>query len=115
MPEGDALHRACLCRGDRPAAINRVSQGVHHAPDERVTDRHLRDPARRADLIAFLDVLVVAKYGGADDAFFKVERERHGAVLKFKQLRCHRPLKSLNADNAVAGLDNRADIDGSHR
>ena len=44
------------------------------------TDRHLEHAAGAADLVAFLELEVVAEDDGADVVFFEVERERGDLV-----------------------------------
>ena len=58
-----------------PVAVDRAAERVHDAADERGTDRHLEHPARAADLVALLQLEVVAEDDGADVVLFEVERE----------------------------------------
>ena len=84
---GDALDRAGPRGGDRALAVDRVAERVDDAADERVADGHLDDAAGRADLVAFLDVDVVAEDDGADGLLFEVQGDAHLAVGELQQLR----------------------------
>ena len=52
----------------RPSAID-------DAADELRTDRHLEHARGAANLVAFLELEIVAEDDGADVVFFEVERE----------------------------------------
>ena len=50
----------------------------------------------------------------ADRVFFEVEDLAHGAVLEFEQLAGHGALQAVDAGDAVADFDNRADFADLH-
>ena len=51
----DALDRTGLVGLDRALAVDRLTEGVDHAAEQRVADRHRSDEPGRADLVAFFD------------------------------------------------------------
>ena len=63
-------------RVDVAQAVDRTAERVDHAADELGTDRHLEHARRAADLVAFLQLEVVAEDDGADVVLFEVQRER---------------------------------------
>ena len=60
-PGRDLLDRCRLGRRDRPFAVYRLTEGVDHPAQERLTDRHRDDPTRALDCIAFLDLPALAQ------------------------------------------------------
>ena len=63
---GDDLDRAALAGDDRALAVERVAERIDHAAEQRVADRHAQQPAGAADLVAFVDLQVVAEDDDAD-------------------------------------------------
>jgi hypothetical protein len=55
-----------LLGGDRALAVDRLAERVDHAADHRLADRHRHDAAGALDLVAFLDLGVLAEQHGAD-------------------------------------------------
>ena len=56
-------------------AVHRAAERVHHPAQHRRPDRHLEQAAGAADLVAFLELEVVAHDGGADVVLFQVEHQ----------------------------------------
>src|SRR6185295_768433 len=55
-----ALDRRELLRENRALAVDRLAEGVDHAAEQLVADRHRDDAPRPLDDVAFLDVLELA-------------------------------------------------------
>ena len=70
----------------------------------------VRDPAGAADLVAFLELQVVAHDGGADVVLLEVERDADDAVLELEHLQRDRVFQAVGAGDAVADLENGADF-----
>ena len=70
---GDALDRAALCGIDRTLAVNRLPQGIDHAPDHRLANRDLHDTSGAPDFIALFNLRIGAKQHGPDVVLFQVE------------------------------------------
>ncbi len=98
---GEALDREELLGLDRPLAVDRLAERVDDAAEHRVADRHRDDAAGALDLVAFLDLLVVAEQHGADAVLFEVQRDAEHAVRKLDHLAGHRPLDAVHARDAV--------------
>ena len=64
-----------MLRVDRSLAVDRLSDGVDHASDQRFAHGDFRNAARALDWIAFFDADVVAHQHGTDIVFFKVQRD----------------------------------------
>ena len=75
-------------------------------------DGHLDDRAGRLDGVAFLDARVVAEDDRADRLLLEVEREALDPVGELEQLGRERVLQPVDAGDAVADLDDRADRAG---
>jgi hypothetical protein len=111
---GDALHRVRLRRRDRAALVERVTEGVHDAADQRLADRHGGDRAGGLDLVALLHPLIVAEHDRADGLLLEVEGEpadrQAGRVghVELDQLRRLALPEAVDPRDAVTGLDHRA-------
>ena len=118
------LHRLALRR--RPGALNssgRVSfvsigpapssglaERVDDPPDELVADRDAHDLARALDRVALGDLLPLAEERDADVVLLEVERDAGDAVLELEALRGQAVLEAVDAGDAVADLENGADL-----
>ncbi len=76
-------------------AVERPAERVDDAADHRLADRHREQLAGAPDLVALLDLQVVAEDDDADRALFEVEHLAHGAVRELdaarRPWRCDRP------------------------
>ena len=99
-----------MLRLDRPAAVERVPERVDDAAEQRLADGDAGDVARALDRLAFLDVLPLAEEGGADVVLLEVEREPDDVVLELEHLLRHGILEAVDACDAVADLQHRADL-----
>ena len=106
---GDALHGAGLGGLDGPLAVDGLAQRVHHPADQRVADRHLDHASGGLDLVALLELGVVAQDQGADRLLFQVEGHAHDAARKLEQLRRQRAGQPEDLGDAVADLHDGAD------
>ena len=95
---------------DRAEAVERLAQRADHAAEEAVADRHREHLAGPLDRLALFDLGELAQDDDADLAHVKVEREAPDAVLELKQLVRHGRGETLDPGNAVAALDDRADL-----
>src|SRR5712691_3401512 len=111
-PRGDLLHRRELLGRDRPLAVDRLAQGIHDPPDQRLADRYLDDLAGSTDLIAFLDALVRAQDDGADRVFFEVEGDASYAPFEFQHLERLGGLQAIDLRDPVAYLGDNTDVGG---
>ena len=107
---GDPLDRHRLGGLDRTLSVERQSQGIHDASDELLAHRHLEQAARGADLVAFVEVAVVAKDDSTDLVLLEVQRKAVGLVRKLKQLAGHRILQAVDLRDAVARRHDPPDI-----
>ena len=97
-----------------PFSVDRLAERVHDAADELLADRHRDDPAGALDGIAFFERRVLAQQDRADTLFFQVQRNPEDAVRKLEHLAGHRLLDAVDARDAVAHGDDRADFGDVH-
>ena len=83
---------------------------VDHPAEEAVADRDREHVAGPADLLALLDALRVAEDDAADLADVEVQRDAEQAAFELQQLVGHRGVQPLDPGDAVAGLDDDADL-----
>ena len=95
-------------------SIGRPS-GIDDAADELRTDRHLEHARGAANLVAFLELEVVAENDGADVVLFEIQRER-GDLLAglgrgdLEHLAGHRLLEAVDAGDAVLDFEDGANL-----
>ena len=80
------LDGAPLAHDDRALAVERISQGAHHAPDHRVAHGHVDDAACALNQVAFLDPLVRSEDHASDVVFLQVQEHAHDPVGELHQL-----------------------------
>ena len=95
---------------DRAEAVERLAERADHPAEERVADRDGEHLAGPLDLLALLDLGELAEDDDADLAHVEVQREAADAVLELKKLVRHGRGQALDARDAVAALDDRADL-----
>ena len=95
---------------DRPAAVERIAERVDDTAEESLADRNARDLSGAPDRLALLDVLPLAEEGGADVVLLEVEGEADDAVLELEHLERDRVLEAVRARDAVADLEDGADL-----
>ena len=111
----DALDRDALVGDDRALAVERHAQRIDHAADQRVAHRRGHDRARALDRVAFLNRRVFAQQHRADLVFFQVERDAENVVRELQHLAGHHFFQAVDARDAVAHGDDRADLVHGHR
>ena len=99
-----------LIGGNGALAVERQSQRADDAADHRFADRRGHDRARALDRIAFLNQRVFAQQHGADLIFFEVERDAEHIVRKRQHFAGHRLFQAVDARDAVAHGNHRADF-----
>jgi hypothetical protein len=109
IPGGGLLHRIGGVGLDRPFAVERLAERVHHAPEQALAHRHLQQLAGATDLVALLELRVVPQDDHADLGLVEVEREAGDAVAQVDHLVEHRVGQALDAGHAVADLPDHAD------
>src|SRR5207247_1459534 len=102
---GIPLDRPELLGVDRALAVHRLAERVDDAARQGLADRHLGDPVRALDDVAFLDELVVAEEHRADLVLLEVEDHPDDVAGELEQLTRHRLLEPVDAGDAVADLD----------
>ena len=95
---------------DRPFAIDGLAQRVHDAAQQPLAHRHLQQLAGGADLVALLELGVVAQNDDADFGLFEVQRQAGDAVAEVEHLVEHRVGQALDLGDAVADLADDADV-----
>ena len=104
------LERAGLIRLDRAAPVERIAERVDDAAEQRIADGHARDVAGAAHGLALADLLPLAEQRDADLILFEVEREPDDAVLELEHLERDGVLEAIDARDAVADGEDRADF-----
>src|SRR5713226_8869509 len=104
------LDRPGLLGVDGALAVHRLTQGVHHATDERLPDGDLGDAIGPLDDVALLDELVVAEEHRTDLVLFEVQDHAHDVAGEREQLARHRVLEPVDARDAVADFDDAPDL-----
>ena len=87
---------------DRALAVDRLTQRVDDAADERLAHGHGHDAARALDGVALADALFGAKHDDGNGAFLQILRHAVHAAGEFEQLAGHAAVESCRAGNAVA-------------
>ena len=95
---------------DGALAVDGLAERVDHAADQRFAHRHRHDAAGAADFVAFLDLRVIAEQHGADLVFFQVHGDAGDVVRELDQLARHDLFQAVDAGDAVAHRDHRADL-----
>src|SRR6266540_6511656 len=107
----DDVHSKGSLRVDLTLAVERAPERVDDTADELRPDGRLDDPACRMYLAALFDVLVLSEDDRAHGVLFEVERKAVHVVAEVEKLRRHTAGEAVDASDAVADLDDRADID----
>ena len=106
----DALGRVELGRLDRALVVDGAPEGVDDAADEGRAHGHLDDAPRAADLLAFLDHLRFAEQHDADLVLLEVQGEAEDVVAEVHELAGHDLVEAVDARDAVADREHRADL-----
>ncbi len=106
----DGLEAAELGRGDRALAVDRLSQRVDHAAQQRLAHRDFDDAPGFLDRVAFANLGVVADDDGADGVLFEVQGKAHDPSRELQQFAHLTVGKTVHAGDAVADLEHGADV-----
>ena len=93
-----------------PEPVERVAERVDDAAEQALADRHAHDLAGAAHRLALVDPLPLAEERGADVVLLEVERDADDAVLELEPLERDAVLEAVDAGDAVADLQHRADL-----
>jgi hypothetical protein len=110
-----ALDLPRVARVDVALAVDRTAQRVHDATDELGADRHFEHASRAANLVALLQLEVVAEDDGADVVLLEIQREGRDGVAglareHLEHLARHRLLQSVDASDPVLHLEDGSDL-----
>ena len=95
---------------DRALAVERVAERVDDPAEEALADRDAHHLAGAAHRLALLDVLPLAEERHADVVLLEVEGDADDAVLELEPLERHAVLEPVDAGDAVAHLEDGADL-----
>jgi hypothetical protein len=104
------LERPALLAGDLAEAVDRRTERVDDAAEERVADGHGEHLAGPLDLLALLDRGELTEDDDADLVDVEVERQAQRAVLELEELVGHRRGQALDVRDAVAGVGHATDL-----
>jgi hypothetical protein len=104
-----------VARVDLALAVDRTAERVDDAADELGPDGDLEHAPGAPDLVALLELEVVAEDDGADVVLFEVEREGGDGVARLtrqhlEHLAGHRLLESVDARDSVLHLEDGPDL-----
>src|SRR5205085_3493442 len=105
---------AALHVAERALAIDGLAHRVDDATEEAVADGDREDLTGRLDRLTLLDVVDLAEDHGADRVLVEVQRQAQGARLELEDLVDRRVGKARHAGDAVADLDDAADLADRH-
>ena len=92
---------------DFASAVNRLSQRIDHAADDRIAYGNLHQTARSLYYVAFLDGFRISQKNGTYIAFFQVHGHAVNAVRQFQQFTGHAVFKAIYMGDTVADFKNR--------
>lgn len=89
-------------------AVDRVTEGVHHAAEELLARRHGDDPPGALHLLAFLDLGGGAQEHAANVVLLEVERDASDAALELEELVHDAVVEAVHAGDAVTNAEHGA-------
>ena len=95
---------------DRPLAVEWVAERVDDATEHALADRDAHHLAGTPDRLPLLDELPLAEERDPDVVLLEVERDPDDAVLELEPLERDAVLEAVDARDAVADLQHRADL-----
>ena len=112
---GDYTRRHFLDRGEiagfhRTLAVDRVPQRIHHAPQQRLANRHFQDTAGGLDHVAFGDVPVLAQEYRAHRVLLQVQGQAESVAGEFQHFAVLRPGQTVDSTDAVGHGHYRAHL-----
>ena len=93
-------------RFNRTLTINRNTDTVNDATNQRFADRNLNDSFRSLDCVAFLDVLGITEDRSTNVVFLEIENHSHGVSRELQQLASHRLVQAMDTGDTVTRGDN---------
>ena len=112
MPGAWISMRRSLDVGERALAVDRVAEGVDHAAEHAVAGGHGEDLPGGLHGGALADGAAVAEHHGADRVLVEVEGQAADAALELEQLVHAHAGQARDGGDAVAHLDDPADLRG---
>ena len=113
MPGAWTSRRRVCVGGDRALAVDRLAERVDHPAEQGVADRDRQDPAGRLDELLLLELVDLAEDDRADGLLVEVEGQPERAVLELEQLVDRGAGQAGDPGDAVADLDDAADLLGA--
>jgi hypothetical protein len=107
---GHALNRRAGERGDRPFPVERLSQGIHDAADQRLTNWHRHHASGASDTIVLPDTLSIAKQDHADGVLVEVEGHPEQSFGECHHLAGHRLAEPAHPGDVVADREDGTDV-----
>ena len=104
------LEPADLCARDGALAVDRLTQGVDDAADQRVADGDREDAAGVLRGVTLFDLVGLAEHHGADGALVEVQREAERATLELEELVDRGVRQTRDACDAVTDLEDAPDL-----
>jgi len=80
---------------DRALAVDGLTEGVHHAANQRRADRNLDDAAGTLDRVALVDADVGTQQRATDVVFLEVENHTVHAARELEELARHGAFKTI--------------------
>ena len=99
---GKALDGQALRGGDRSLVVDGLAQRVHHAANHPLADRHAENRPGALDLVALVQLGVVAQNHRAYRILFQAEGQSGDAVREAEQFAGHDLVQAMQAGDAVA-------------
>src|SRR5207245_374374 len=110
-----ALQRIALPRRDRALPVHRLAQRIDHAANQFLAYGDGHNRVRALNDVALFQLLRFAAKHHANLILFEVQRDADNVVRKGEHLVGDDLLKAINARDAVADADDRADFVDRHR
>ena len=113
---GDFFHRVIRFRLNRPFAVNRFSQRVHHPAQQGAAHGHGKKASGTFDQIPFLQLGIIPQNHGANLMFFQVHRQPHHPAGELYHFIEHDAAQPFDLGDAVPHGTNDAHVfltDGS--
>src|SRR5262249_51651375 len=91
-------------------AIERVAERIEHAAEHRLAYRHRQQPAKCLYLVTLFDLEIITQNDNADAVLFEVEGQAADAAGELDHLSRHAVRPAIDAGDAVAHFQDRADL-----
>jgi hypothetical protein len=91
-------------------AVDRLTEGVDDAPEQRLTDRDLDDLSGALDLVALFDAVRCAEERDTYVVLLEVEDHALDVVRELEELACHRLREAVDASDTVTGREHGSSL-----